>query len=351
MSILVLSLFCGMVATLPAEEAQKPILHVYSWSDFFSDDVVAAFEDKFDCHVSFDFFNSNEEMLEELEASGSDLDIDIVTPSAYMAWIMREAGMLEPIDHAQIPNLANLDLSFLALSGDEKMEFSVPYVRSITGVGYNRNELSLDEPSWAIFSDDRLRGRTTLLSDMRETIGAALKFLGYSLNTTDPQEIANAGEVLREWKNNINRFEVDESNLGLGSNELVAAHAYNGDIAILMEINPDVGFFVPQEGTAINSDGFVILAGSQKKELAHAFINHFLDVDNAAGNMEMMHYYMPVPKALALLPSTVTDNPTFSASAQTLALCEPILNVGPALELYEQLWKEILPVETAQNEE
>lgn len=335
-------LLCGAVAPLQAGEAQKPILHVYCWNDYFSEDVVAEFEDKYDCHVSFDYFNSNEEMYDDLQASGSDVDIDVVTPSAYMAWKMHDTGMLAPMDHQQLPNAVNLDLSFLTLSGDEKMAFSVPYTRTITGVGYNQALIEQVTPSWAIFSNTALRGHMTLLSNMRETIGAALKYLGHSLNTTNPEEIAKAGVVLMEWKSNISRFEVDESNLGLGSNELIAAHAYNGDIAILMEINQDIGFFVPQEGTAVNCDSFVVLDSSQKKDLAHAFINHFLDVDNATNNMAAVHYYMPVPKAVAQLPANVLANPTFSASDATLAVCEPILDVGTALELYEQLWEKVL---------
>jgi Spermidine/putrescine-binding periplasmic protein len=344
-------LLCGVLSPLRAGEAQKPILHVYSWNDYFSEDVVAAFEDKYDCHVSFDYFNSNEEMYADLESSGADLDIDIVTPSAYMAWKMHESGMLAPIDHDLLPNAVNLDRSFLVLAGDENMKFSVPYTRTITGIGYNRALIEDVESSWTIFFNTDLRGRMTLLSDMRETIGAALKYLGYSLNTTNPREIEEAGVVLMEWKSNISRFEVDESNLGLGSNELIAAHAYNGDIAILMEINRDIGFFVPQEGTAVNCDSFVILAGSQKKDLAHAFIDHFLDIDYAARNMEAIHYYMPVPEAVAKLPANVLDNPTFSASDATLALCEPILDVGVALELYERLWEEVAPAEITLNEE
>ncbi len=349
--ILVLSLVCGFSAPLPAEEVQKPILHVYSWSDYFSEEVVADFEDQYDCHVSFDFFNSNEEMYDELQSSGPGLDIDIVTPTAYMAWKMWDSGMVAAIDLMLLPNVSNLELSFLALSSDENMEFSVPYTRTITGVGYNRGLLGNVNPSWAIFSNEQLRGRMTLLSDMRETIGAALKYLGYSLNTTNPEEITEAGNVLREWKSNISRFEVDESNLGLGSNELVAAHAYNGDLAILKEVNPDVGFFVPQEGAAINSDELVILSSSEKKELAHAFINYFLDIDNATTNMAEIYYFMPIPEAVAKLPADVRDSPFFSASDATLALCEPILNIGPALELYEQLWEEIFTSETTENKE
>lgn len=330
--------------TSGAEAAERPderktILRVYTWSSYFSPDVLADFEDAHDCHVAIDLFDSNEAMLDDVV--NGDRRFDLITPSSYVSQVMRKSGMLLDIDLAMIPNARHLDKEFVAVhSPDPELAYSIPYTRTVTGVGYNQRLYPNMNQSWAVFADPGYAGRTTMLFDMRETIGAALKYLGHSLNSRRREELEAAKQVVLEWKGNLLRFEVDESNIGLGTGELAAAQAYNGDVAVLMEAVPDIGFFVPREGAAISVDDFVITADSAQSDLAHAFINHMLDPANAARNMEGILFYMPVPEALARIPEELGRNPAFAIPEDRLDACETIRDVGPALEIYEEIWRE-----------
>lgn len=329
--------FIVVVAAI-ARGGERSILRIYCWSEYFSEAVLADFEDKYKCLVAIDNFDSNEAMLENVRAGGN---YDLITPSSYMMAEMRDLRMLRRLDRSLLPNLAHIDPQHLRLTEDPGMEFSVPYTRTVTGVGYNRETLGAVEPSWRIFNDARVAGRATMLADMRECLGAALKASGYSINSTNEDEIVRAGELLLEWKGNLARLEVDEGNIGLGSGDFLAVQAYNGDVMVLMEENEGINFFVPDEGSSISSDDFVIPAASANAELAHAFVNHLLDPENAARNMEDILYYMPVPQAVSRLPERIRDHPAFAVSGETLERCEVIRSVGGAMALYERVWREV----------
>lgn len=338
-SVTVLALLFAATAAIPAGE--KPILRLYAWSGFFAPDVLAQFEDENDCIIALDNFDSNEAMLESLD--DYDNVFDIVTPSSYMAMEMHRRGLLEDIDHSLIPNLANIDRDFLALTEDPEMDHSIVYTRTVTGVGFNMNRLGDVSPkSWSIFGRSDLAGKLTMLDDVRESMGAALKFLGYSLNTTDEKELAEAGELLRRWRANLAKFEVDEGNIGLGSGDYLAVQGYNGDVAVLMEENDAIDFFVPEEGSAISTDVFVILKGAKNRELAHRFVNNILEPAVAARNMAEILYFMPVPEALSLLDEEVRESHFFAVPEATMAKSEVIRDLGDHTSKYEAVWRTVI---------
>ncbi|MDR0362200.1 MAG: spermidine/putrescine ABC transporter substrate-binding protein [Planctomycetota bacterium] len=318
---------------------EKAILHVFTWSEYFDEDVLAEFEEAHDCHVAIDLFDSNEAMYGEIV--NGPYEYDIVTPSSYMSSRMRKEGMILELDHSLIPNLVNIDPGFVILTEDPEMRHSIPYTRTVSGVGYNAAELPALEDTWEIFARADLTGRMTMLDDMRETIGAALKYLGYSLNSTDEGELARAETLLQSWRRNLLRFEVDEAHLGLASGEVVVAHGYNGDVSQLMDVDPDIAFLVPREGSAITSDDFVLLKETANYHLAHQFINHMLEPRVAAMNMQGILYYMPNPEAFAMLPAALRDNPAFSVPAEALDRCEVPRDLGDDTGKYEAIWERL----------
>ncbi len=219
------------------------------------------------------------------------------------------------------------------------MRYSVPYTRTVTGVGYNRDVVKPEDlGSWDIFANTAYARRMTMLNDMRETIGAALKYLGYSLNTTDEAELAAAGDVLQVWKRNLAKFDVDEAKMGLGSGEFHVIHGYNGDVALIMEEVPEIDFFIPKEGSSVASDDFVIAAGTPSADLAHAFINHLLDPEVARINMESIRYFMPNPAAVAELDPDLRENNAFNVDDAVLEKCEVIRDLGEDNAKYIRIW-------------
>lgn len=318
---------------------EKPVLHVYNWVDYMNPDLIPEFEEKFDCQVVVDHFDSNEAMYAKIKAGAA--GYDLIFPSSYMVSIMRKQKMLYPMDAAKIPNLKNIDPAFMKLTEDSGMEYSVPYMIGVTGIGYVQSAVGDVTSSWSIFSRSDLAGRMTMLDDSREVIGAALKFLGYSLNTTDPTQLEEAKKVLLEWKKNLAKYESTLYHRGLASQEFLVAQGYNGDVLQVAEEAPEVAFMLPEEGTSVASDDMVIPADAPNKELAFAFINFLLEPEVASRNMQYVYYEAPNKPAIALLPQDMLDDPSFHITPEYMAKCEVIKDLGNKNELYQKLWDQI----------
>jgi spermidine/putrescine transport system substrate-binding protein len=260
-----------------------------------------------------------------------------------MAGPLFEAGKLQRLDHSLLPNIGNIEAKSTLLSDDPEMRYSIPYTGTITGIGYNRNMVSRDEvESWAVFANKRLEKRMTMLNDSREVIGAALKFLGYSLNSTNPRQIEDAGKIVREWKDNIAMFDVVDAKEGLQNGTYAAIQAYSGDVAMLMAANPDIAFSVPREGAALNADVFVIASDSEQPGLAHAFINHFLDAEAAKNTMLEIKYFMPNTAARQLMDEKALEGIGYNLSPAVREKCEVIHDLDSSAALYDAVWEEIL---------
>jgi spermidine/putrescine transport system substrate-binding protein len=176
---------------------------------------------------------------------------------------------------------------------DGAMDHSVPYMITNTGIAYLEGRVKDVVPSWRMFGRTDLRGRMTMFNDMRETIGAALKFLGHSINSTSAADLAEAEALLLEWKKNLAKFDNEQYKIGLASGEFLLVHAWSGDIFQVRKENPDVRFFIPEEGTIISCDDLVIPAAAREIALAHAFINFLLDPAVAAENTAFIYYRDP----------------------------------------------------------
>lgn len=319
---------------------RKPVLYVYNWADYMADEVIAAFEKAYNCRVVVDTFDSNEAMLAKIKAGGS--GYDLIFPSSYMAALMFEQGLLQNIDHDLLPNLGNIDQEYLDnLALDPAMVYSVPYMISNSGVGYRISRVGDIPQSWSVFADESFRGRMTLLNDMRETIGAALKYLGYSLNSVDEQELAEARDVVIAWKRNIAKFDSEGYKPGLASGEFFIVHGYNGDILQVMDENDDVDYFVPGEGTSIACDDMVIPVGARSPELAHAFINFLLDPEQAAINVQEVYFLAPNSAVYPLLPEEMRENESIFLPEEIFLKSEVIRDLGEHLPKWVRVWDEI----------
>lgn len=341
MTMMLSGLLCA--AMLSGCSDSRPVLNIYNWADYMNPDVLKKFEKQYNCRVVLDTFDSNEAMYAKLKAGAQ--GYDIIFPTSYMVGIMKEQGMLQPLRHDLIPNLANVDAEYLALTRDPQMEYSVPYMISITGIGYNKARLGELQPTWELFGKPGITRRCTLLNDMRESIGAALKGLGHSLNTTSDKELAEAQQVLIAWKRNIAKFEVEEALRGLSSAEFLLVHAYNGDILQAMDENKDLAFLVPAEGTSIASDDMVIPVNADQVELAHAFINFIHDPANSAENMEFVYYLSPNTEGQKQVSQEFRDNPAIFIDPAVLAKSEVIRDLGKDNEKYTRVWDAVKAAE------
>jgi spermidine/putrescine transport system substrate-binding protein len=314
------------------------VLHIYTWADYFKPALVARFENENRCRVIIDTYDSNETMYAKLKAGAG--GYDLLTPTSYMVSLMHSQGMVRKLDHSLLPNLAHVDPEYLKLAIDKTMDRSVPYMIVNTVIAYLGSRVKDFDPSWAMFDRSDLKGRMTMLNDMRETIGAGLKFLGYSLNTTDEGELAAAKEVVVRWKKNIAKYENEQYKTGVASGEFLLVQGYSGDILQVQQENPDVRLAVPREGTAISVDDLIIPEGAKEVGLAHAFINFLHTPGVAAENIAFLKYLCPNKEAYALLGEDLKENPAIFMDPAIRAMSEIIADLG-ILALYIKIWDEI----------
>ena len=317
----------------------KPVLSVYTWSDYIKPALIDRFEKENGCRVVIDTFESNEAMYAKLKAGAT--GYDILTPTSYMVNLMFDQGMLLALDHALLPNLVHVDPDFLKITVDKTMDHSVPYMLVWSGIAYLEGRVKDVKPTWNMFDRSDLRGRITMFNDMRESIGAALKSLGYSINTHSEKELAEAEAILLRWKKNLAKFDNEQYKLGLASGEFLLVHAWNGDIFQVRKENPDVRFVIPEEGTVISCDDLVITKGSRNVALAHAFINFLHDPGVAAENTNFIYYLCPNKDAYPLLSPEIKGNPGIFVRPEIMARSEIIANMKEANALYVKVWDRV----------
>ena len=321
---------------------KKPTLHLYTWSDYIDPELVTAFEKDNGCRVKIDTFDSNETMYAKVQAGSG--GYDIIFPSSYQIGLLVQRNMLQPLDKSQLPNVtANFEASYKSVILNPEMTFNVPYAVTFTGIAYRKDKTG-DTPidSWICLDTPAFKGRISLLNDFRETIGAALKSLGFSLNSTNPDELQKACDVVQRWKKNIAKFDNEQYKTGIASGEFVLGHGYSGDIAqVMLEDPANIGFAFPKEGFTAACDEMVIPKTAKEVALAHAFINFLYDADNACKNIQYICAPMPNTPAIAKLPQAYRDNPAILPPPEVLAKAEVLKDLGAANALYSKVWDTI----------
>jgi len=277
------ALAVAVVATLAVASCAKKAetaagdgkLYIYNWTYYTPDSVIEKFEKEYGVDVIYDSFASNEEMFAKIKAGGS--GYDIIFPSGDYVSIMKAEGMLEKLDKAKFQNLGNVDPVVLQKATyDPTMEVSVPYYFGAAGIAVNTAKVPKFDKSWSIFSRTDLKGRMTMLDDMREVMGDALKHLGYSVNTVNPAELEAAKKLINEqWKPNLTKFDAEAFAKGFAAGEFWVVQGYAESVyaEVTEEQKKDVAFFIPAEGGPSYIDSMCILKGAKNLDLAYKFID------------------------------------------------------------------------------
>lgn len=329
-----------LVLALAACKDDRPVLRIYNWGDYLSEDVIEAFEEEYNCKIELDTFDSNEAMYAKLTAGAS--GYDIVVPSSYMAKPMFDQGMLEKLDHSKLPNVKkHYDIKYNGLNLDQEMAYSIPYFVSFTGIGYDTRYVKDFKPSWRMFERADLKGKTSLLDDQREVLGCALRTLGYDSNETDPAKIAQAVALARTWKEQIARFGVDDTKQSLATGEFWMIQTYSGDMLQVIAEVPTVKFVIPEEGSTVTFDNMAIMKDSKNKDLAYKFIDFLYRPEIAAMNMNEIQYVMPHKTAVGLVDEELRSNPAFLIPEADFKRCAPLQDLGDKNKLYNDAWDKI----------
>jgi spermidine/putrescine-binding protein len=323
----------GGEPTACAEGETDGDLAFYNWSEYIDPELVAAFETEYGVTVTEDFYDSNEAMLAQLQAGAV---YDLIVPSDYMVGIMIEEGLLMPLSTDALPNLSNLSDQFVNPPYDSTGEYSVAYQWGTTGLGVNISVVGEDyEPSWALVFDPDLTstypGGVSLLNDPRETMGAALKYLGYSLNSTSEAELQEAADVISAAKDYITAFDSDQYGENLVNGEVAVSHGYSGNFFtdFADADDPDNwAYVIPEEGGTVWTDNMAVPTVSEAPCTAHAFINFLLDAENGAALTNWNYYASPNAASEEFILEEILEDETIYPSDELMSKLEIITDTG-----------------------
>ena len=325
-------------------------LYVYNWGEYIDESVIEEFEEETGIEVVYDLFETNEEMYPVIEAGA--VRYDVVCPSDYMIQKMAENDLLAEINFDNIPNLSQIDPIYLerSKSFDPENKYSVPYTWGTVGILYNTErikELGVPAPTkWSDLWDERYRGEILMQDSVRDAFMVALKMRGYSMNSTDPEELAQARDLLIQQKPLVQAYVVDQVRDKMIGGEAAVGVIYSGEMLYIQEESAEADFtleyVVPEEGTNIWIDSWVIPANARNKENAEKWINFLCRPDIAKKNFDYITYSTPNKGAYEMLDDELKNNQALFPDVNQMANSEVFQYLGDEADsLYNEMWKEV----------
>ncbi|HEY9689853.1 MAG TPA: spermidine/putrescine ABC transporter substrate-binding protein [Coleofasciculaceae cyanobacterium] len=337
---------CGwrlaQVRPSPGAVGDPSKLYIYTWAGYTDETLIDRFQRETGLSVVVDVFDSNEVMLAKLQAGGGS-QYSIIYPSDYMVRQMRERGLLRELDRDRIAGLKDLLEHYQNPSYDPYNAHSVPAAWGTTGLIYNRKRFDQVPTDWEFLwaNRDRLRRQVTLFNDQRETMGLALRRLGYSYNSQDANQIRQAYEALRELKPAIAQFTTDGWKDRILAGDLAIAMGYSSDAIEAIEENDQLAYVLPASGSSLWTDTMAIPISAPNVEAAYAWMNFTLQPSVAAGMTARLKFATANQRAIDQLSPDLAQNPSLFPAKVLLDRCEGVAPVGAATPIYERYWTQL----------
>jgi spermidine/putrescine transport system substrate-binding protein len=258
-----------------------------------------------------------------------------------MVSVMIKSNLLLPLDRSKIPNFKNIGEHFRGLPYDPHNKYSVPYQWGTTGILYNKKKVG-EVDTWDAMWNPRFKGKIGMLDDPRETPGAALYRLGYSVNTTDPNQLHRAEASLKKQKPLLRGYFADTQSRALVQNgDLLLGHTYSGDAFLVLGGNPDLDYAIPKPAATRWTDNMAIPKGAPHPDNAHKFINYILSAKAGAALTNYTYYNTPNKAALPMIDDALKKLPGYILAPEVFKRLQIIEDVGKATRMYSDLWTEV----------
>ncbi|MBD5118372.1 MAG: ABC transporter substrate-binding protein, partial [Clostridiales bacterium] len=344
--------FIVIVVLLTGATSSQPVVNVCSWGEYIDEDLITQFEEETGIRVNYQTAESNEALYSLLKSGGA--DYDVIVPSDYMISQLIEEDMLEELDYGQIPNFELIDQRFRNLPYDPENKYTVPYTWGTLGLIYNANMVDEELDSWGALYGDEYAGSVLLINNSRDALGAALIHLGYSVNTTDENEIREAfGLISDASRRGVFQGKVMDQVFQKmeGGNAAIASY-YAGDYLSMLENQADgvdLRYVIPEEGANWFVDAMCVLKDAPHYDAAMEWINFIASTDANLANMDYIWYASPNAEALERYPAYYEElydeelDPELyeimAAPADVLERCEMYTVLPRATRaLYNDLW-------------
>ena len=334
--VMVMSLTAGLTGCDSSAESKGEV-NVYNWGEYIDETLLDEFTQQTGIKVNYTTYSDNESLYSML--SSGTADYDVIIPSDYMISRLISEDMLEKLDFDNIPNYNYIDDAYKSLEYDPDNEYSVAYTWGTVGIIYNTTMLDYVPDSWSVLWDENLSGQILMFDNSRDALGIALKYLGYSQNTTDEAQIKEAVDLLIEQRPLVQSYVMDQIFDKLEGGEAAVGPYYAGDAITMIAENPDLAFVTPKEGTNLFVDAMCVPKGAANKANAEAFINFMCDPENMAKNIEFIGYSSPSSAARELLSDDLKNSEIAYPDASLLANDDTFINLPQAtLDLYDSEW-------------
>lgn len=316
---------------------------VYNWGEYIDPEIIDLFEEETGIDVIYEEFETNEIMYPKIQSGA--IAYDVVCPSDYMIQRMIENDLLAEINYDHIPNQKYIGDNYMKMSRqfDPENKYSVPYLWGTVGILYNKK--MVDEPvdSWGILWDKKYEDSILMQDSVRDAFAVALKYLGYSLNSTDLDELEAAKNLLIEQKPLVQAYVIDQVRDKMIGGEAALGVIYSGEALYCQQENPDLDYVIPKEGTNIWIDSWVIPKNAKNVENAEAFINFLCRPDIAKMNFDYITYSIPNTAGRDLIEDeSLRNSPIAFPDDSKLENCETFQFLGDDNDaLYNRLWREI----------
>jgi spermidine/putrescine transport system substrate-binding protein len=307
-------------------------LNIYNWSDYIAEDTIPNFEKEFGVKVTYDTYESNEEMVAKLQAGAS--GYDLVVPSGYIIPVLTTTNLIQPLHKQYLTNVGNMSPIFRNLQTDPGDRFTIPWQWGTTGIAYRTDKVNPPPDSWAVFHNNQYHKKMTMMDDGREVIGAFLRYRGHSLNSIDPAELNAAKTDAIAAKAHLKAYISAPVKDQLIAGDVWIAQLWNGDTQQAKASQPNLGYVIPKEGCTIWSDSLVIPTSSQHPRAAHEFMNYIMRPDVASAISNFTGYGSPNAKATLATPVPYP-------SPEELSRLEYQVDLGANTQLWDQIWTEI----------
>lgn len=336
------ALALGFALGIAGKSSAAGELNVFIWSEYMDPEIITDFEKQFDCKVTIDLYEDNESMMAKLQ-SGGDALYDICVPGNYIIPQLIQQNLLAPLRPENIPNLKNLSPSFQSPSYDPGNKFTAAYQWGTVGIYMRKPESGTIDETWGLMFDAAKQpGPFLMIDSIREMMGCALRYKGFSVNTLDVDELKTVKDLMTDAKARSLGF---EGGVG-GKNKVLAKTAaaaivYNGDAIRAIADDPETVYFVPREGGVLWCDNLAIPAKAPHRDLAEKFINFILDPEVGARLSNYNQYATPNEAAKAFINKDDLANPAIYPPDEMMAKMEFVNDIGEEAALYDEIWTTI----------
>ena len=315
---------CGFLAFGPRQE--RITLNVYNWGMNMADgtdgtmDLIAEFEKRYPhIDVNMSEYESNEVLYTKLSSGG--ITVDVIIPSDYMIDRMIAEDMLLELNYDNIPNFQYVDDQFKNPDYDPENKYSVPYTWGTVGILYNTKYVDeADVTGWELLWNEKYAGKILMIDNSRDAFGVAQYLLGYDINTTDKAELQACADKLAEQRPLVQQYVMDQIYATMQNEEAYIATYYAGDCMLMMEENPDLAFYLPEDqGFNLFTDAMCIPKCCKEKEAAELFINFLTDPEISGANMDYICYASPVSKAKDYMEEYLAESEVVYPSEEVLS--------------------------------